>query len=87
MRSTNNTESEELLKNLVHDLRQPLGTIETSAYYLGLLLHDAHPEARDQIRTIEHQVVRAAALLTEAVAELHRLQASLPEAKVLAAAV
>jgi len=73
MRSPNSTEPDQLLKNLVHDLRQPLGTIETSAYYLGLLLHIAPPQAREQIRIIEQQVDRAARLLTEAVAELNRV--------------
>jgi signal transduction histidine kinase len=74
MRSIAEIETELLLKNLVHDLRQPLSTIETSAYYLNILLGDAHPRAHDQLRTIEHQVDRAAALLSQAVAELHRLQ-------------
>src|SRR5579862_8171147 len=38
MRSIAEIETELLLKNLVHDLRQPLSTIETSTYYLNLLL-------------------------------------------------
>jgi signal transduction histidine kinase len=75
MRSIAEIETELILKNLVHDLRQPLSTIETSAYYLNLLLSDAPARAHEQLRSIEHQVDRAAALLSEAVAELHRLQA------------
>ena len=75
MRSIAEIETELLLKNLVHDLRQPLSTIETSTYYLNLLLGDGHSRAHEQLRTIEHQVDRAAALLSDAVAELHRLQA------------
>jgi signal transduction histidine kinase len=74
MRSPTITDPEQLLKNLVHDLRQPLGTIETSVY---LLLRTADPEARAQIRAIEHQVERAAALLTEAAAELNRRHAAM----------
>lgn len=74
MRSIAEIETELLLKNLVHDLRQPLSTIETSAYYLNLLLSEGTQRAQEQVRTIEHQVDRAAALLSEAVAELHRLQ-------------
>ena len=73
MRSIAEIETELILKNLVHDLRQPLSTIETSAYYLNLLLSEGPPRAHEQLRTIEHQVDRAAALLCEAVAELHRL--------------
>ena len=74
MRSIAEIETELLLKNLVHDLRQPLSTIETSAYFLNLLLGDGHERAHEQLHTIEHQVDRAAALLSQAVAELHRLQ-------------
>ena len=63
MRSTDTSDSEQLLKNLVHDLRQPLGNIETTIY---LLLRTASPQTREQIRIIEHQVERASALLSEA---------------------
>lgn len=81
MRSIVEIETELLLKNLVHDLRQPLSTIETSTYYLNLLLgEDGHARAHEQLRAIEHQVDRAAALLSEAVAELHRLQQECPTA-------
>lgn len=72
MRSTDTSDSEQLLKNLVHDLRQPLGNIETSIY---LLLRTANPQTREQIRIIEHQVERASALLSEAAAELNRRHA------------
>jgi signal transduction histidine kinase len=75
MRSIADIETEILLKNLVHDLRQPLSTIETSTYYLNILLSDGPQRAQEQLRTIEHQVDRAAALLSQAVAELHRLHA------------
>jgi signal transduction histidine kinase len=74
MRSLVEIETEVLLKNLVHDLRQPLSTIETSTYYLNLLLGQEHPRAHEQLRTIEQQVDRTAALLTQAVNQLRRLQ-------------
>jgi signal transduction histidine kinase len=67
-------DSGHLLKDLVHDLRQPLGTLETSAYYLSLHLENGDPHVREQIAIIQHQVERAAALLNEAVAEWSRLQ-------------
>lgn len=73
MRSIVEIETEILLKNLVHDMRQPLSTIETSTFYLNLLLGEANDRAHEQLRAIEHQVERAAALLSQAVAELHRL--------------
>lgn len=76
MRSIVEIETTLLLKNLVHDLRQPLSTIETSTYYLNLILGEEHQRAHEQLHTIEHQVARAAALLSQAVAEMHRLQES-----------
>ncbi len=79
MRSPDSPEVDHILKNLVHDLRQPLGNIETSAYYLGLLLRNENPHVREQIRTIEQQVDRAAAMLTQALAELNRQRALLAE--------
>ncbi|SPE30392.1 hypothetical protein SBA3_1650041 [Candidatus Sulfopaludibacter sp. SbA3] len=78
MRSIVEIETELLLKNLVHDLRQPLSTIETSTYYLNLLLGEGHQRAHEQLRIIEHQVDRAATLLSQAVAELHRLYEECP---------
>lgn len=75
MRSIVEIETEVLLKNLVHDLRQPLSTIETSTYYLNLLLGEGHERAHEQLRAIEHQVERAATLLSQVVGELRRLQA------------
>lgn len=80
MHSPDTMELDRILKNLVHDLRQPLGNIETSAYYLGLLLRNEDAHACEQIRTIEQQVDRAAAMLTAAVAELNRVR-STPAAK------
>jgi len=81
MRSIVEIETELLLKNLVHDLRQPLSTIETSVYYLNLLLREGQPRAQEQLRTIEHQVDMAASMLTQAVAEFHRIQEESPAAK------
>jgi K+-sensing histidine kinase KdpD len=66
--------SEAILNDLVHDLRQPLGSIETSAYILNLLTDPAQIRAHEHLRAIEQQVARAAAMLAEAVAELRRLR-------------
>jgi signal transduction histidine kinase len=63
------SDSEELVASLAHDLRQPLGTIETSAYCLNLLLGQEHNAAREQLRIIERQVSRAVRILNEAVGE------------------
>jgi hypothetical protein len=66
--------SEAILSDLVHDLRQPLSNIETSAYCLNLLTDPAHIRAREHLRAIEQQVAHAAALLSQAAAELRRLR-------------
>lgn len=86
MCSSNTPNPEQLLKNLVHDLRQPLSNIETSVYCLSLHLHTADPQTCEQLRAIEHQVERAAALLNETVAALNCHHSALIEEKTMAAA-
>jgi hypothetical protein len=66
--------SEAILAELMHDLRQPLGNIEISAYCLDLITDPAQERAREHLRTIQRQVARAADLLAEASAELRRLR-------------
>ncbi len=84
MASSAAPDPEEFLARLVHDLRQPLGTIETSAYCLNLLLGQEHTAAREQLRIIERQVAHAVRLLNEAAAETRQRRA--PRAKTAAAA-
>ena len=69
MLSTTET-SNHLLQSLVHDLRQPLSTIENSAYYLNLLTGAENPQVQEQILCIQAQVERAAILLAQLAAEL-----------------
>jgi signal transduction histidine kinase len=84
MPSFSDSESEELVARLVHDLRQPLGTIETSAYCMNLLLGQEHTAAREQLRIIVRQVGHAVRILNEAVADTRHRRA--PRAKTAAAA-
>jgi hypothetical protein len=72
--------AETILIDLVHDLRQHLGNIETSAYCLGMLGDSVQPRAHDYLRTIEQQVARADSLLSEAGAAVSRLRAQSAEA-------
>jgi len=60
--------------NVVHELRQPLGTIETSAYLLNRMLRGSEDQAYQHLCTIERQVFLAARILNEAAAELGRLR-------------
>jgi signal transduction histidine kinase len=78
------SDPEEFLARLVHDLRQPLGTIETSAYCMNLLLGQERTAAREQLRIIERQVAHSVRILNEAVAKTRQGRA--PGAKTAAAA-
>lgn len=72
MHSFEPCDPEELLAELVHDLRQPLGNIQTSAFYMDLLLHHPEGPVQEQLHLIEQQVAAAARLLAEAAAQLRR---------------
>jgi len=73
---------EDLIANLVHDLRQPLGNIETSVYLLNLVTPPDNARVHAQLHAIECQLGDAARLLTEAAAALSRLRAQrVPEAE------
>lgn len=65
---------QQILANLVHDVRQPLSTIENSAYCLKLLMRDAPEPVREQIRVILRQVDRADGLLREAANGFRQVQ-------------
>ena len=60
------THSDEILHGLIHDLRQPLGNLETSLFYLEML-HD-HPSDRvlEQLRMMARQVRLAMQVLDRA---------------------
>jgi signal transduction histidine kinase len=72
MRAT--TLHEEILNSLVHDLRQPLGNIETSIFFLDLVLD--HPSGRigEQLHMMELQLAQATQLLHHAADELRSLR-------------
>jgi len=71
--------AETILIDLVHDLRQHLGNIETSAYCLGMLSDSAQPRAHGYLRTIEQQVACAESRLSEAGAAVSCLRAQRAE--------
>ncbi len=64
------TEFEELFASLIHDLRQPLNTIENSTSYMKLLLGNRDRALEDQLRLIERQVDVASRMLAEASAQM-----------------
>lgn len=66
--------SEEILHSLVHDLRQPLSNLETSLFYLDLVLENPSVRVYEQMRVMERQVAQAAQLLDRASEELRALR-------------
>lgn len=74
--------SEAALANLIHDLRQPLGNIETSMWCLSSLTGSADPKVREQVALIERQVEAVELLLASAAAELNRARVQRAEAAV-----
>lgn len=69
MGATMSTASQNCLPDLIHDLRQPLNTIEYSACYLQMLLAEAGTAVQEQLRLIQRQLDHAARLLEAASAE------------------
>jgi hypothetical protein len=73
MHSTDDLNAEILLKNVLHDLRQPLGVLEVTAFLINLKLNDGRPLDREQLLSLERQVGRASRILDRAAEELQRL--------------
>ena len=80
MRPFNDLQPEDLLTTLVHDLRQPLDIIGTSAHFLTLITDPDHARAHEQFSAIERQVAQATRLLGELSAELTRQRCHRAEA-------
>lgn len=54
---------EERLRDVIHDLRQPLSSIEAIAYYLEMTLPAEQSEARYQMSRLQRLVADASAIL------------------------
>jgi signal transduction histidine kinase len=73
---------EDLVASLVHDLRQPLGNIETIVYLLNMVTPPDDRRVHAQLHAIEGQLRDATRLLTEASATLRRMRPQrVPEAE------
>jgi signal transduction histidine kinase len=59
---------QEIVIDLVHDLRQPLSSIEAIAYYLELRLSPEQAEVREYVLKLQVLVEEANRMLTRAVA-------------------
>jgi len=65
--------AEDILADCIHDLRQPLGTIETSVFMLHRLIGNGGGAAPGHLHTIERQIEQAVRTLEEALVEMRRL--------------
>ncbi len=73
MSSTDSPKAETLLKNVLHDLRQPLSVLEVTAYVMNLKLNEGKALDREQLLCLERQVGRASQIVARAAADLNRL--------------
>jgi signal transduction histidine kinase len=73
---------EQVLIDLIHDLRQPLGSIGTSAYCLDLSIDPKDSRAQRYLQQIQQQIERADDMLSAACAELARVRDECVEAAV-----
>jgi signal transduction histidine kinase len=63
---------EERLHDLIHDLRQPLSSIEAIAYYLEMTLPAGQFDARQYMSQLQRLVSDTSAILERAVGETRR---------------
>lgn len=69
-------EATSVIKHLAHELRQPLSTIESIAFYLGMVLPATEEKALQQIEKLQGLVEQANTILADAI---HYLQATPPK--------
>ncbi|MFX9031495.1 hypothetical protein ABTN13_20425, partial [Acinetobacter baumannii] len=64
-----------MVRQIAHELRQPLSTIESIAYYLDLILPRDEPRARQQVERLQRLVEQSNWIVANAV---NFVQASTP---------
>ena len=64
--------SEETIHNLVHELRQPLSSIEAIAYYLEMTLPAEQFHARQYMRRLQQLVDQADSALKHAASDVRK---------------
>ena len=60
------------VRDFIHDLRQPLSSIEAIAYYLEMTLPPGPMEARQYMRRLQHLVEQANSVLQQAACDLRK---------------
>ena len=64
--------ADEVIRELVHDLRQPLSSIEAIAYFLEMTLPPDQRQAREHMRRLQGLVDQAEAILDLAGASVRK---------------
>jgi len=77
----NDTRSENAIQNLVHELRQPLSTIEALAYYLEITLPADQFEARRYLTRVRDMVEQSNLILKNAVGGNRRTEPEIAGAR------
>lgn len=54
-----------LLRHMAHEMRQPLSTIESTAFYLGIILSEADEKARRHVEKLQGLVQQVNAILSD----------------------
>lgn len=57
-----------LIQHLTHDLRQPLSTIESTVFYLGIVLQSGDPKLKEHLDRLHDAVALSDAILRDALA-------------------
>jgi signal transduction histidine kinase len=73
-------EAAEVVRHVAHELRQPLSTMESIAYYLEITLPHAESRARAQVGKLQQMVHQCNWILSDAI---HYLQAAPPRPELL----
>jgi signal transduction histidine kinase len=63
---------EDLVRDLIHDLRQPLSSIEAIAYYLEMTLPPEQIQARLYMRRLQQLVDQTSSVLHDAAAGVRK---------------
>jgi len=77
---SNSVDVAAIVRNVAHELRQPLSTIESVAYYLEILLPPEESKPRAQVEKLHELVSQISRILSDAV---HFLRATPPQPELL----
>ena len=73
-------DAEVVVRHLVHELRQPLSTIESIAYYLALVTSQSDDRVQRQLEKMQQVIQQANWILSDSI---HFLQATPPSAEIV----